>query len=121
MRSNVTTYAWDKEIMPGITTLRADGHTPGHTGFAIVSGTDRLMVMSDVTNNTLIFARYPDWAPIFDQDVEAARVTRHRMLDIAATERMLVCFYHAPFPAVGHIERAGAGYALTPVMWSPQA
>ena len=121
VRKDVTTYAWDKEILPGITSLRADGHTPGHTAFAIVSGTGRLMVMSDVTNNTTIFARHPDWSGVFDQDAAGARATRHRMLDIAATERMQVAFYHAPFPATGHIVREGDGYALMPVMWNPQA
>ena len=34
---DVTTYAWDKEILPGITSVQANGHTPGHTAFAIVS------------------------------------------------------------------------------------
>ena len=114
---DVTRYGWDKEILPGITSIQADGHTPGHTAFAVVSGTGKLLVMSDVTNNTLIFARHPEWSAIFDQDAAQARVTRRRMLDIAATEKMQVSFYHAPFPATGHITREGDGYALQPLMW----
>lgn len=121
VRANVTTYAWDKEILPGITSIRADGHTPGHTAFAMVSGNAKLMVMSDTTNHTSIFARNPGWSAVFDQDGPQAVITRRRMLDLAATERMQVCFYHAPFPATGFIERAGDGYALVPVMWNPQA
>ena len=116
----VTTYGWDKEVLPGITSIAAVGHTPGHTCFAIVSGGQKLLVMSDVTNNTLIFARHPDWSAVFDQDAAGARATRHRMLDIAATERMQVSFYHAPFPATGHIVREGDGYALAPVLWTPE-
>lgn len=115
----VTPYGWDKEVLPGITSIGAAGHTPGHTCFAIVSGGQKLLVMSDVTNNTLIFARHPDWSAVFDQDAAEARATRHRMLDIAATERMQVSFYHAPFPATGHIVREGDGYSLVPVMWTP--
>ena len=117
--SNVTRYNWDQEVLPGITAIGAAGHTPGHTCFAITSGKDRLLVMSDVTNNTLIFARNPEWSAVFDQDAAMARATRRRMLDLAATERMQVSFYHAPFPATGHIVRAGAGYDLVPVMWTP--
>jgi glyoxylase-like metal-dependent hydrolase (beta-lactamase superfamily II) len=121
IRKDVTMYRWDQEILPGITALRADGHTPGHTAFAIVSGAGKLLVMSDVTNNTEIFARHPDWSALFDHDADRARATRHRMLDIAATEKMQVSFYHAPFPATGHIMRQGAGYALVPAMWTQQA
>jgi glyoxylase-like metal-dependent hydrolase (beta-lactamase superfamily II) len=120
IRQNVTMYNWDQEILPGITALRADGHTPGHTAYAIVSGNAKLLVMSDVTNNTSIFARHPDWSAMFDQDADRARATRHRMLDIAATEKMQVSFYHAPFPATGHIERAGDGYELVPTLWNTQ-
>ena len=121
VRKDVTLYRWDQEILPGITAIQADGHTPGHTAFAIVSGGARLLVMSDVTNNTSIFARHPDWSAYFDLDADRARVTRHRMLDLAASERMQVSFYHAPFPATGHIERRGDGYALVPALWTGQA
>ncbi len=118
---DVTPYAWGKEIMPGITSIDANGHTPGHTAFAIVSGTGKLMVMSDTTNNPQIFARHPEWSMISDQDGPQARVARRRMLDIAATEKMQVAFYHAPFPATGHIVRDGEGYTLVPMMWRPDA
>ncbi len=115
----VTPYRWDQEVLPGITAIGAPGHTPGHTCFAIVSGGAKLLVMSDVTNNTLIFARHPEWSAVFDQDAAMARATRRRMLDIAASERMQVSFYHAPFPATGHIVREGDGYALAPLLWTP--
>jgi len=119
---DVTRYAWDKEILPGITTVGAPGHTPGHTVFAVHSGNSRFMMMSDLTNNTAIFVRRPDWQAIVDMDGEMARATRHRMLDLAATEKMQVAFYHAPFPATGHIARDGAGaYQLAPVFWQSPA
>ena len=35
------------------------------------------------------------------------RDTRRRMLDMAAAERAQVSFYHAPFPATGHIAEIG--------------
>lgn len=114
---DVTRYAWDKEVLPGITALDASGHTPGHTAFAIASGNGRLMVLSDTTNNPLIFARNPGWSAVFDQDGPQAVLARRRMLDIAASERMQVAFYHAPFPATGHIAREGNGYAFVPLMW----
>ena len=115
----VTTYGWDKEVAPGIVSIAAAGHTPGHTCFAITSGAARLMVLSDTTNDPRLFARNPEWSAVFDQDAAAARATRRRMLDIAATERMQVAFYHAPFPATGHIRKAGEGFDFIPLLWTP--
>ena len=115
--ANATRFAWDKEVVPGITAIRADGHTPGHTAFALSSGSGKLMVMSDTTNNPLVFARHPDWSAVFDQDAAQAGTTRRRLLDIAATEKMQVAFYHAPFPATGHLAREVDGFRFAPLMW----
>jgi glyoxylase-like metal-dependent hydrolase (beta-lactamase superfamily II) len=116
---DVTRYQWGQEIAPGIAAVAAPGHTPGHTAFAITAGTGRLMVMSDTTNNPQVFARNPDWAAVFDMDGDTARTTRHKLLDMAASERMQVSFYHAPFPATGHIARDGTSrYRMVPANWS---
>lgn len=115
---NVMQYSPDKEIITGVTTIAAPGHTPGHTAYAVTSGGGRVMLLSDTTNSPLVFARNPDWHGVFDMDGPMAQATRHRMLDIAASERMQVAFYHAPFPATGHIVRAGAGYDFVPLAWS---
>ncbi len=107
------------EVVPGIVSLPAYGHTPGHTAFSIQSGKQSLLVMSDTVRNPELFARHPDWQPIFDMDGALAVKTRRRMLDRAAADRMLVEAYHFPFPACGHMIRRGAGYELVPSMWRP--
>jgi glyoxylase-like metal-dependent hydrolase (beta-lactamase superfamily II) len=107
------------EIVPGITSIPAYGHTPGHTAFAIHSGNQSMLAMSDTVRNPYLFARYPDWQPIFDMDGALAVNTRRRMLDRAVADRMLVEAYHFPFPASGHMVRRGAGYELVPVEWKP--
>lgn len=116
---DVTRYGWGKEIVPGIMAVDAHGHTPGHTAFALSSGTGRLMVMSDTTNDPNIFARNPEWSALFDQDGPQAVVTRKKLLDMAAADKTQVSFYHAPFPATGHIVREGNGYDLVPAAWRP--
>jgi glyoxylase-like metal-dependent hydrolase (beta-lactamase superfamily II) len=35
IESKVTKYDWGKEVAPGITSIEAPGHTPGHTAFAV--------------------------------------------------------------------------------------
>ena len=115
---NVTLFDWDREVAPGVIAVGAPGHTPGHTMFAIASGSTHFLAVSDITNNTALFVRNPDWAVMFDTDPEMARVTRHRVLDMAAAERLHVGFYHAPFPANGFITRDGlTRYNLIPTPW----
>jgi len=115
---DVKRYEADKEIVPGLTSIAAPGHTPGHTSYMLSSGAGKLMIMSDVTNHPALFVRNPDWAAVFDMDADQARQTRHRMLDMAAAERAQVAFYHAPFPATGHIAKEGSGYRFVPLQWS---
>ena len=107
------------EVAPGIVSIPAYGHTPGHTAFAVHSGNASLLVMSDTVRNPYLFARHPDWQPIFDMDGPLAVNARRAMLDRAAADRMLVEAYHFPFPACGHIVKSGAGFELAPVMWAP--
>lgn len=116
---NVKRYEMDKEIVPGLTSVAAFGHTPGHTAYMLSSGKDKLMIMSDVTNHPALFVRNPDWSAVFDMDADQARSTRRRMLDMAATERAQVAFYHAPFPATGYIAKDGNGFQFVPVQWNP--
>ena len=118
MASKVGRYEGNKEVARGVTAIPAFGHSPGHSAFVIASGNDRLIMMSDVTNHPGLFVRYPDWSAIFDMDPDAARATRRRMLDMAAADRLQTAFYHAPFPATGHIVKDGNGFRLIPVQWS---
>lgn len=115
---DVKQFEAGKEILPGITAVAAPGHTPGHTVFAVSSGNGRLMIMSDTTNHPALFVRNPDWSAVFDMDGPEAAATRRKLLDMVAAERMQVAFYHAPFPATGHIAKAGNGFELVPVQWS---
>lgn len=107
------------EVAPGILSIPAYGHTPGHTAFAVHSGNESLLVMSDTARNPYLFVRHPEWQPTFDMDGPMAVQARRRMLDRAAADRMLVEAYHFPFPACGHIVKNAATYEFEPVMWSP--
>ncbi len=117
MAKDVKQFEWGKEVAPGITAVAAPGHTPGHTAFVLQSGAARLMVMSDTTNHPALFVRNPTWAAVFDMDGAQAAETRKKLLEMAASEKTQVAFYHAPFPATGFIAKDGAGYRLAPVQW----
>ena len=114
----VTRYEWGKEVAPGITALDASGHTPGHTAFAVASGSARLLVQSDVTNIPELFLRNPDWHVAFDIDPVQAVATRRRFYDMAAAEKTLIAGFHFAFPSLGRVEKDGAGYRLVPIAWN---
>jgi glyoxylase-like metal-dependent hydrolase (beta-lactamase superfamily II) len=107
----------DQEIAPGISSLAAPGHTPGHTVFAIHSGDQSLLVLGDTAQHSAVFARHPDWQAAFDIDGDAAVATRKKLFDRAAADRMLVTGYHFPFPACGHLIKTPTGYEHVPIEW----
>jgi glyoxylase-like metal-dependent hydrolase (beta-lactamase superfamily II) len=115
----VTRYEPGREVSPGIVTLPAPGHTPGHTVFAVHSGDQSLMVLSDTAQHPAVFARHPDWQAAFDIDGDAAVATRKKLFDRASADRMLVTGYHFPFPACGHLIKTASGYEHVPVPWQP--
>jgi glyoxylase-like metal-dependent hydrolase (beta-lactamase superfamily II) len=117
--SDVTRFEPGSERVPGIASIAAFGHTPGHTAFAVASGDKSLLVLGDTTNHPWLFARHPQWQGSFDIDGALAVETRRRLLDRAAADRMPVQGYHFPFPAAGHIVRTATGYDVVPVMWQP--
>jgi glyoxylase-like metal-dependent hydrolase (beta-lactamase superfamily II) len=108
-----------QEIVAGVQAVLAAGHTPGHSAFALASGSESLLLLTDTANHPALFVRNPDWQFAFDMDKEAARLTRRKLLDRAAADRMMIGGYHFPFPAQGHVARAGNGFEYIPAEWQP--
>jgi glyoxylase-like metal-dependent hydrolase (beta-lactamase superfamily II) len=119
IESKVTRYDWDKEVVSGITSIAAPGHTPGHTAFAVASGDSKVLIQSDVTNIPEFFLRNPDWHVAYDVEPATAQETRHKFYDMAAAEKALVVGFHFTFPSIGHVEKDGANYRLVPIAWNP--
>jgi glyoxylase-like metal-dependent hydrolase (beta-lactamase superfamily II) len=119
IESKVTKYDWGKEVAPGITSIAAPGHTPGHTAFAIASGNSKILIQSDVTNIPEFFLRNPNWHVAYDADPEVAQKTRHKFYDMASAEKAMVVGFHFTFPSIGHVEKDGTKYRLVPVAWNP--
>jgi glyoxylase-like metal-dependent hydrolase (beta-lactamase superfamily II) len=119
IESKVTKYDWGKEVVPGITSIEASGHTPGHTAFAVASGNSKILIQSDVTNIPELFLRNPDWHVAYDVDPAQAQATRHKFYDMAAAEKALVVGFHFTFPSIGHVEKDGTKYRLVPIAWNP--
>lgn len=119
IESKVTKYDWGKEVAPGITSVAAPGHTPGHTAFVVASGSSKVLIQSDVTNIPEFFLRNPDWHVAYDADPVLAQETRHKFYDMAAAEKATVVGFHFTFPSIGHVEKDGTKYRLIPSAWNP--
>jgi glyoxylase-like metal-dependent hydrolase (beta-lactamase superfamily II) len=119
IESKVTKYDWDKEVAPGITSIAAPGHTPGHTAFAVASGNSKILIQSDVTNIPEFFLRNPDWHVVYDVEPDVAQATRHKFYDMASAEKAMVVGFHFTFPSIGHVEKDGTKYRLVPIAWNP--
>jgi glyoxylase-like metal-dependent hydrolase (beta-lactamase superfamily II) len=107
------------EVMPGITAIPAPGHTPGHTGFMVTSGSESLLIWGDVVHIPGVQFARPEVGVTFDADPAGAIATRARLLDMAATDNLLVAGMHMDFPVFGHVARQSQGYALVPEVWTP--
>ena len=114
----VRRYGWGEELLPGMRSVKASGHTPGMSAVEIASGGEGMMFVADITNNPLIFARHPEWQAMFDMDPLDATATRKQLLDRAAADKLRLFFFHAPFPATGYVVRTASGYEYLPALWT---
>ena len=112
---NVTRIDGEKDVAPGIRSLPAYGHTPGHTAFQISSGSSQLLVMADISNVPALFVANPGWHAIFDADPDLAEKNRRALFDRAIAEKATVAGYHFGFPNAGTISKDGEGYIFEPL------
>ncbi len=101
----------------GIEAVPLPGHTPGHTGFRIAEGDRSLLIWGDIVHIAPLQVPNPEIYIGFDTTPEEAVATRKRIMDEAATDKMMITGMHLPFPGFAHLVRDGEGYALVPVPW----
>lgn len=97
------------DVVTGIRSVAAHGHTPGHLAFMIESEGKQALFWGDCAHHHVASLAYPEWHCVFDGDKEAAVATRKRIYDMAATDRLPVIGYHMPFPSLGFVERTTPG------------
>lgn len=112
---NVKQVGDNKDVLPGIRSINTNGHTPGHTSFAVTSGASQMVVSGDVTNIAELFVKNPSWHFIGDQDPALAEKNRRAFFDRAVRNGAIVTGYHWGMPGAGTIVKDGSGYALVPV------
>ncbi|WP_105403755.1 MULTISPECIES: MBL fold metallo-hydrolase [Neorhizobium] len=114
--NGIELYEAGAEIVPGLTTLPAFGHTPGMANFLVQSGGDQLLLTADLAYHPIVNVDRP-WTPGPDRDKDTALASRGRIFDMAAADRLLVLGFHYPFPGLGRILKTDTAYAWVPVNW----
>ena len=107
------------EIMPGLEAVALPGHTPGHTGFMLTSGGEKLLIWGDIFHLPVVQAARPAVGTAFDSDPAQATQTRIAILERAVKEDLLVTGMHMSFPGFARIARSGDAYAVQPEVWQP--
>ena len=117
-RDKMTFLEDEGEVVSGIRSINAFGHTPGHCAWTVESAGKRIVIGADFCNHYILSLRYPDWHVSFDMDKDMGVATRKRMLDMLSTDRLPFTSYHMPFPAVGFVEKgADGGYRFVPAAY----
>src|SRR5690606_40032532 len=66
--ADVRRFTPGDDVVAGIGSIPAYGHTPGHTAFGFEDGGHRFAYLGDLTNVVEPFLRHPDWAVRFDME-----------------------------------------------------
>jgi glyoxylase-like metal-dependent hydrolase (beta-lactamase superfamily II) len=106
------------ELVPGIMTHAANGHTPGHVTYAIESRGQKLVLIGDLIHVAAVQLEQPAVTIGFDSDAKAAGAERKLAFDAAAKGGYLLGAAHVQFPGLGHVRAAGKGYQWVPVNYT---
>ena len=106
------------EVFPGVTAMPFPGHTPGHSGYMVASGSDSLLIWGDIVHVPEIQVPRPEVTMAFDVDPGQAEETRRRVFDMVATDGQAFAGMHLHFPGHARLLRRDGGYALLPEAWS---
>lgn len=107
LEDQIELIGYDHEIAPGIASIAAQGHTPGHMALRVESGEDVLWLGGDVGFGPLTLT-YPDLLGLPDVEPERMIETRMQLYGRIAEEGGILTLVHAnPFPSLGHVVEAG--------------
>ena len=99
------------ELFPGIRSIAAYGHTPGHTGYMIESDGSEMFFCADLVHAMAIQAPFPEVAVTYDIDPAKAVETRQKLFKHLSDNNIRIAGSHIQFPAIGNLKKNSAnGY-----------
>jgi len=111
----VQTFAPDSEIIPGLVkAVDIKGHTPGHSGYLITSGSESLLYIGDTAHHHVVSVQQPEWTIRFDGDAPTAQASRKSLIEQNAAAGQRIYAVHFPFPGIGKFTKTGERAVWTP-------
>lgn len=112
-------YTPESTLIPGVSLVPSNGHTPGHSSYLFTSKHQSLLVWGDIVHSHAVQFAKPEVVIEFDTDSTQAKATRQRIFADASRDNLWVAGAHMPFPGLGHVRKEGAGYAWVPAEFGP--
>jgi glyoxylase-like metal-dependent hydrolase (beta-lactamase superfamily II) len=91
------------------------GHAPGHMGYVLDTGEDRILFCGDLIHVPAAQFAQPELTWANDDDQSIACATRIRLLRETSTTHAWLAGAHLAKPGIGKIVEEGSGYAFQPV------
>lgn len=115
--SRFRTVAPGEEIVEGVSFIPLPGHTVGHAGVRVESGSNALIHAGDTFHDQAFDLDHPSWRTAFDYDPLQAARTRRALLDSAAADETFLMAYHMPFPGLGRVLSNDDSYVWHAARW----
>lgn len=106
------------ELVKGVRAMPTYGHTPGHTVYAVESGTEKLLIWGDLMHVASVQFKNPEVTIQFDSDPKSAAPQRIAQYQEAAKAGYYVAVAHVSFPGIGRLRADGSGYEWLPVNYT---
>jgi glyoxylase-like metal-dependent hydrolase (beta-lactamase superfamily II) len=117
IKPKVVAFEPGAELLPGIVkAVELKGHTPGHSGYRIGSGSDSVLVFGDAMHSYLVSVGKPSWQVAFDADQQLGATTRVALVKSSAVSGQRLYSEHFPFPGIGKIVKGKDGAS-----WQPES
>lgn len=114
----VKTFAYGKEIFPGILPVASPGHTPGHSFYQVSSKGETILFWGDIMHSAPVQFANTEVTIVYDVNPKEAAISRKKAFADAAKNKYWVASDHLSFPGIGHIRAEGKGYQWFPVNYS---
>lgn len=110
LKDKVDAFKPGAELVPGVVkAVEIKGHTPGHSGYRIISGQDSLLYVGDSMHHYIVSVQKPEWTIAFDGDNATATASRVALISDLAASGQRVYAVHFPFPGIGKMQKQGDG------------
>ena len=98
-----------QELVRGIISVNAEGHTEGQIALIIGNKTDQLLYISDAFLHPIHIEKL-NWQTNYDLDHKKAKNTRLKLLDLAYKGDMKINAFHFDFPGIGSAQKGNSGW-----------